>query len=424
MLKKQLLLSLLLISSFAYSQNRKVIIVNGGVFGTPDNVVKIGVYNPTFPSQLAYSVVDTIKGSSGTGLSIYKGNFLVSTNDKLTLYNASTNERMAQLRNLSGVRGTCWVNDSIVCAAFGYGTPTNESTVRFYKVTTNSFTEMSRLNGLTTLADYPVAVPGMVVVGLLGSYTDTTASMIAIQTGFLTLEPYIAAMGTRGVGYQNPLVVGNRIVSVNTGPYSSDTSQIMTWDYQSLSMSTQFTKLNFGTSKTLGAKQDSLVIHKTSNESGIYKINISNGGLSRVVTPVTQIASGVYDDATNEYFFTSPNYSSNAKLYQYREVTGALDSIIIGASPEQIGIWSDHYLAVEEAKPTASMVLSPNPTSKGFNITTTGKLIQEVQMIASSGQITRFNVVNNYVNTDRIAPGLYVVSVPNSGIIPQRIVIK
>jgi hypothetical protein len=412
MLKNILLISAILASIHAVAQDKKVIIVNGGNFSDPNNVVKVATYNPFFPSQIGYREIDTIKGNSVTGLSIQKEHFLVSTNDKLTLYNAATSTRLSQLRGISGVRGTAWINDTLVCAAFGYGTPAGEGTIRFYSVKPTAILEVRRI-GDTTLADYPIATESDVYVGLLGLYTATTASILKIHTGLLTIAPMEINMGSRGVGYQKPILINGKLLSINTGPYGSDTSNLMTVNLNN-SNAPSFQHIDRAITKTIGNDESSLIIHSNTGRAGIYKYNFNFPSIGPLIFPIADIAGGAYDAGSNEYYIASANFTGNSKLYQIRANTGSVDSINIGTSPEQIAVWDDRYLSVGEKIATKSFSIYPNPATDYFTLSGIEEPITSVKLVSSIGIINNLPVVNHKVSVQGLSSGMYRVLVAGS----------
>jgi Secretion system C-terminal sorting domain len=348
---------------------------------------------------------------------------LVSTNSKLTLYNAANGTRLSQLRGIDGVRGTAWINDTLVCAAFGYGTPTGASTIRFYSVKPNAIREVRTYPGLTTLADYPIVVGGDVIVGLLGSFLDTTASLVRVNTGLLTVAPIIIPLGTRGVGYQKPISIFGKILSINTGPYGSDTANLMTLFFQN-SNAPSFQHLDIGITKTIGTDESSLIVHSNTGRAGIYKYNFNFPSLGAIIFPITDIAGGAYDSSSNEYFVASANFSGNSKLYQIRANTGSVDSINIGTSPEQIAVWSDNYLSVAEKTAKSHFNIYPNPAQNEVKINATNFSPKTVNLVSAHGITIQLPVINDIINLQGISSGVYTVIIPNSSFAAQRLVIQ
>ncbi len=408
---KLLLIAALLLAPFAllkplYAQVQlnQVIVVSGGVYSNPNDIVTVWTLNPQNGQA---SQIDQIGTQAVQDAYVHENHLYVSATDSLVLYDLDSHQRIAAIEVVG--LNQLFVSGELLFVSRQF--PVEENFVHAYNRHTLEFvhaaTEISdEAAGLLQHGNYIyVAVPG--------SWMSTTGSLAVLnaQTGTFVEE---IAFGEQAIGIYNLFVYNDFVVTVNRSPWGVDTGSLSFYNTLDKSVNHYIFKHSIG--KGIGLDGNMLYCFI---DEGIGSINLD---LLQVDNPsivpdpgsanFVYFAAAAFDQLSNRFYATSTDYFSFGNGYIY-DIGGELVSTFdTGVSSEAIALDYRDITSLPQLQGQKSLSVSPNPATSFIRVNTAqisgivgyavfcshGKLLMQ-----SSGSFE----AGSSIKIDHLSPGIY-----------------
>jgi hypothetical protein len=396
--------ALFLLSLFAFPANaqyktKQVLIANGGVFGSPGNLIRIGSYDP---SAKKYTIFDSVPGNSVTQILTEDNIGYMATDSYLVKYDIDQYKKLNTTK-VRGLRRLAFYKDFIV-ASIGSDTSGH---LKIFKKSDLSLVYTEKKDSIYSEG---VAVIGdSAYVALQGEYPDYNfiGSIMVVD---LVNQKYVRTikLDSAASGIGRLFASGNTLVGVTEYP----TATITVYDTRSGTLSMNQPGFISGAFDLIGEE-----LYANFGQ-GIGHMNISTFTKTDKVVPDASYAGAAYDSIGKLFYFTSPSYSSPGKAY-VAAVDGTLkDSFAIGISPEAVAVDYRSTVSLEKfSYENKRLELYPNPAADQLYINLSdlhesGVLhLSDVSGRKISSRAVNANEINVSLSVSDLKPGIYLLNI-------------
>ena len=356
---------------------RQLIVVNGGSFSNPDDVVTVAAYNP---SEMSYLVFDEI-GTQSAQHVIVDGHFAyIAAQDSLVKYDIDSYERVAAIE-LDALKNLAVYEDMLIVTR---QYPATEDFI--YLLNAADLSLIAALNpsgeasGVVVAGDTAyVAVPGA------WGTTEGKLAIVDLLNGVITKE---LNFGSAGKGLKDVLHKNGIVYTVNSH-FSDYTNNVFSISQYAIETGDTSTTMFFG-------DYYGYYGHSVMSDSAIYlplsvnisKINLFSNNLEAFIA--MNPSSMVIDTTADLVYVAESDYLNWGKLHAFSPLGEELGAeIVIGIAPEGLAIdYRESSAKIEDSFRDKKISIYPNPAKNKLSLeTTVGTEIQTVKIFDYSGRL-------------------------------------
>ncbi|MDQ3073475.1 MAG: T9SS type A sorting domain-containing protein [Bacteroidota bacterium] len=384
---------------FAQSAVNQVIIVSGGNFSDPADMVKIGAYTP---DTKTYTFFDSLSGDFASG-AIADANYVYlsvgysGVDTKVFKYNLDNYERLDSVV-IPGVVRLAVHGDNLI-ATQGFGAA-------------GAYLSIYDKNDLTLKKSFPevnmeargIAVSGnKAYIGITGSWPDFT------DTATIAVIDLSTLMFTEMIYLDDSLKIVNELFAGNGNLYVQGEGGI-TGVYNIATGS--HTLVHTGGSNTFAFYDDELY---QAFDSGIGAYDVAAGTVQEDIVS-RNFYHARLDTAGGLIYFTQSDFTTYGTLFVADRVTGVLlDSVEVGIAPEAIAIQYMQPTGIAEGIITG-IKLYPQPAADKLYIDMPGDATYYINDITGR-TVTAGDLISGIteLNVAAFPPGVYFLNIHAPG---------
>jgi hypothetical protein len=449
---KRSVLFLFILVSLAYNgwaqqpNVSKIFVVSGGVFGAPNNLVRLHAYQYDINNQKLINplVIDSAQGNFTKVIYADPTHVFYSAGDMLYKFNHTTNARVGAGINIAGIQDLkIHASGTYFLAALGFGRTRTKSVVKIDTETLqilDSFDITEDASKITFNTDYSLAyvtVPGpfgnkegkVAIINLSTNQVIRTENLMTITNSFLgdslnsiSNSAFYDEDRNKFFSYvegANYFVWfnGNASQAQNAVPESSQSE-----DLNNNSISKILTQIDNEELLVVDSKGD---INIVDGYQGAYideeilnisDFNVANSfnitGYNSIKDPRnsdTTYTAGII--TTTDFGTYGKIYSVNTNLTASTHVAEITDSISTGISPEAIATLFQFTISIPTVK-NSTFSVYPNPSSS-FTIIKSNELINYVLITDATGKTLQNIQINDFeltLDISSISNGMYFIT--------------
>jgi len=386
---------------------QKLLVLNGGLFGSATETANLGVYDPADDS---YQFLDSMGTNSVQDLLIEDDQYAyVAAQDSIYKYDLQTGDRLAAAAfgSVSTIKLGLYQNKLLVGNWYG----SSSDNLRIF--------DKSDLSFQSSISQIDKGVKDFVVLGdtlyiaqnsSTASYTDTLGYLAKVN---LTDNSYLGndTLSSTGSELGRLFSLGDSlIVGINNESNSLSYLNINSGQKWTQSAAVNFQAPSYGNAVQLD--QNGIAYTVYNGAIGSYDF-INNTVIDTALIPY---ASGAFAlDAQNGFLYVSQvnfgNQSSNTGI-RYNLSGDSLGTFPVGFSPEVLVIWNTQLLnnLTEVESATFDFGLFPNPTSHSLTINLEEAQLGQYRIYNNLGQLLgqgQFSGQQKQIDVQNLEAGIY-----------------
>lgn len=418
MKRNYFLVGIMCFSSLVFGQ--KSILVNGGLFGNPNENVNIMVYDPV---ALSNTVIDTIHTSSVQEILIDGDQAYVAAQDSIVLYDLAFEQRLAaaEFPGLSTKSLALSGNELLVGNFYGQGS----NNLYIFDKTNLNVLDTVNLNKAVKSIFVHNGIAYIPQNNQTANFTDTLGIIVLLDVANRQLIDTLSIPNyTEDFGVLIPGAQGNQILSLN--PSSNSISTITVSANNTISNTSLTYDLSIGGNSHWETWRDTLYVRTNQGIGVLQYSSLTEITPNRVDTVVTAFS---LDTNWRAFYVSQTDFFSYQSGKMYNLSGSFMRSFPVGYSPEVLRFYYGNSLGLSDIEDqNALWTVYPNPANEAVFIQTDESTnAVDVEIYDTFGRFIRRDIklqIGARINLEGLASGAYFVRLLTDRQIEQHKIIK
>jgi hypothetical protein len=364
-------------ASSAFSQ--KVILVNGGQYGNNSSNVNVVTYDV---ASKVYTTIDTIQTQSVQELLIDGNIAYVAAQDSIVAYDLRTDQRVAATKFAGLSTKTILVYNNYLLVGNWYGQTSNN--LYIYDKSTlalvDSVPQISK--GVSSMLIYNTTLFIAQNYSTIG-YTDSAGYLAVVNLNTMDyVNDIVFNNNGEDLGHLIQDPSGNGLMAINS--VSNSISQYFYFFPSTLTTSVPFDISANASKQTIF--NDTLFL-EINDRIGAYDL-MTKSVIDTNVANYNSVAF-TYDTLNSLFYATASDFFSYSEGKIYNRSGALIDTMIVGFSPEVIGMYYNQVTSINEnLAAQLNVSIYPNPTTDYITISSkSNELNTQIRIVDLNGRV-------------------------------------